>query len=110
MAFRALDVSFELVSSLRSLLPGLARLDRDLASQIRRAASSVSLNVAEGSGRSGKDRLHCYRVARGSAREVEAGLRLAVAWGYVPERAVTTALDLVNDVTSLLCGLLRGGP
>ena len=41
MAFRALDVSFELVSSLRSLMPGLARLDQDLARQIRRAASST---------------------------------------------------------------------
>jgi four helix bundle protein len=107
MSFRAQDSSFELARSLRDLLRRLARVDQELARQIRRAATSVALNLAEGNGRAGKDRLHCFRIARGSALEVEAGLELAVAWGHVDRAGVTRSLDLVHDVLAMLAGLLR---
>ena len=107
MSFRAQDTSFELASSLCDFLRRVGRQDRDLARQIRRAASSIALNLAEGNGRIGKDRLHCFRIARGSALEVQAGLRLAVAWGYVPDGTVRRPLSLVADLLAMLGGLLR---
>ncbi len=107
MSFRAQDSSFELARSLSDLLRRLGRQDRDLAQQIRRAANSIALNLAEGNGRVGKDRLHCFRIARGSALEVQAGLRLAVAWGYVADAKVSRPLSLVDDVLAMLGGLLR---
>ncbi len=107
MSFRAQDSSFELARSLSDLLRRLGRKDRDLSQQIRRAANSIALNLAEGNGRVGKDRLHCFRIARGSALEVQAGLRLAVAWGYVADANVRRPLSVVEDLLAMLGGLLR---
>ncbi len=107
MSFRAQESSYELAHSLRDLVRRLSRTDRDLSQQIRRAATSITLNLAEGSGRAGRDRLHCFRIARGSALEVQAGLHLAVAWGHVEDASVTRSLSVVNDILAMLSGLLR---
>ena len=48
----------------------------ELRSQLQRAASSIALNLAEGSGRTGKDRLHFYRIAYGSCRECQAAVEI----------------------------------
>ena len=101
------DVSYELVESLREPVRRLGRVDVDLARQVRRAASSIALNLGEGNGRAGKDRLHSFRIARGSAFEVEAGLRVAIAWGYLPADSVARCLTLLRTLLALLRGLLR---
>ncbi len=44
---------------------------KPIADQVIRSASSVPANLAEGAGRSGRDRMHHFRVAYGSAKEVE---------------------------------------
>ena len=55
------------------------RLPAHLQSQLLRAASSVVLNLAEGSGKdSPADRKRFYGIAMGSIREVQAILDLAV--------------------------------
>ncbi|MEX1312119.1 MAG: four helix bundle protein, partial [Candidatus Sulfomarinibacteraceae bacterium] len=47
---------------------------KSLADQVIRSASSVSANLAEGAGRSGRARLNHYRIAYGSAKEVDTHL------------------------------------
>ena len=42
---------------------------RSIADQLVRSASSVPANLAEGNGRSGRDRLHHFRIALASARD-----------------------------------------
>ena len=61
----------------------IERFDGDLARQLRRAATSVALNIAEGSGASGANRRQRYHSALGSAREVVACFDAAEAMSYV---------------------------
>jgi four helix bundle protein len=48
---------------------------KSIADQLIRSASSVPANLAEGHGRSGRDRQHHWRIAYASAKEVD-GLSL----------------------------------
>lgn len=55
-----------------------------LAQQIRRAAISVHLNIAEGCSRkSVAERRRFFEIARGSIVEVDAALGIAVALSYI---------------------------
>ncbi|MBI4912293.1 MAG: four helix bundle protein [Acidobacteria bacterium] len=106
--FEALEVAMEMAAALRPSLEALARRDRGLEDQVRRAAASVVLNIAEGAERRGKDRLQHYRIAAGSAAEVGAGLRLARVWGYVEGTACAEAEGLVVRVQQMLWRLTHG--
>ena len=76
-------IAVRMIADLRGSLVGIETADRDLGRQLRRAAASVVLNLAEGSGSAGGTRRERYRSAHGSLREVEAGLDVAVALGYI---------------------------
>lgn len=90
--FQVYEVALELVSALRPSVDALARRDRDLADQVRRAGSSVVLNIAEGARRWGKDRLHFYRIAAGSAAEMRVALQVARAWEFLESNSEVEAL------------------
>src|SRR5271166_6069339 len=80
---RVYDDMLETVRAMRAVVAAIERSDSDLARQLRRAASSVVLNLAEGSGSFGRVRTVRYRTALGSARESFACLRTAEAFGYI---------------------------
>ncbi len=89
---------------LRDLRPVVAKIemhDRDLGRQLRRAATSMLLNTAEGSGNSGGTRRERYRSALGSARESGACIDAALALGYV-EEIDATLLDQLDHVRAVL--------
>jgi len=102
MSFDALFVATEAVRHVRKPLELIALHDGDLANQVRRAATSVPLNIAEGRERAGRDRAHHYRVARGSAAEVVAALGVAVALGYLDDAAAADALGALDRVRAML--------
>ncbi len=77
------DVMLDAITTMRPMVRAIERRDRDLASQLRRAASSVVLNLAEGSGSVGGMRTARYRTALGSAREALSCLQVAEGFGYV---------------------------
>lgn len=77
------DVAVALVSEVAPIARQIARHDADLAKQLRRALSSVPLNVAEASDQRGARRGLHYSIALGSAREAWSAIRTAEAWGYV---------------------------
>ncbi len=100
--FVVLEVSLEAISLLRPVVLRVARLDRDLASQLRRALSSVSLNIAEGDGSSGGNRALRFSTALGSTREARAALRVAVAWGYVAPADIDAGEEMLDRVAAML--------
>ena len=102
MAFEAFEVAIQMVRSLEGPLVALDRRDPSLALQLRRAAASVPLNLSEGRRRTGKDRIHLWRVAAGSADEVVASLRVAEAFGYLGEAATAGPLRLCDRVLAML--------
>jgi four helix bundle protein len=101
MPFDAFDVSLALLRSLRSLLDKIAQHDGNLASQIRRAAASVPLNLREGRCRKGRDRLHLWRVAQGSADEIAAAVKVAEAFGYVDADDIAEPLAFLDRLLAM---------
>ena len=92
--FIAYEVSLELITALRPIVPVIAREDRDLADQLKRAASSIVLNLAEGNMSAKGNRQKHFAIAHGSANEVRAALQTAVAWGWMePSGPALAVLD-----------------
>ncbi len=105
--FEAYDIALQLIRSLRLPVASISRRDPDLARQLLRAGSSITLNLSEGNQRTGKDRLHLFRVALGSAAEVVASLDTAEAWGHVGAAEIAAALALADRVRAMLWRLSR---
>ena len=79
-----------------------------LTSQIRRAAVSVSANIAEGAGRrSTGEFIQFVGIARGSIAEVETLLILAQRLGYVDEPVSRSLLQDVYEIGRMCTGLIQ---
>jgi four helix bundle protein len=75
-----------IIETLRIMSPvvrQIAKHDVDLARQLRRAASSIALNTAEGAGSRGGNQTLRFRSAHASTQEVRACLDVAEALDYV---------------------------
>ena len=102
-----LEHSLVTVALCRPVVEAVQRKDRDLASQIRRAVSSVSLNLAEGFGAAkGNSRLR-FESALGSLYEARAGVRVALAWGFVTADAAQAVLQSMESLGGRVFGLVR---
>jgi four helix bundle protein len=79
-----------------------------LTSQIRRSASSVEANLAEGFGRrSSKDFLRFTRMADGSLQETKCFLRLAFDLGYLNPSNFTNLREQADKTGALLGGFQK---
>ena len=92
------NVMLEAIVPMRPKIAAIEMHYGDLSRQLRRAASSVVLNLAEGSGSFGCLRKARYRTALGSARETLACLECARAFGYVGQ----VDLDLNRVIGTLV--------
>jgi four helix bundle protein len=102
-----LDAVLQLVEQARPLVEALAKRDRDLASQVRRALNGVALNVAEALGSSGGNTRLRLQSALGSLYEARAGLRAAAAWRYITPEACAEVLAANDRLGARLYGLAR---
>ncbi len=110
LRFDVFVVSLEALRGLREHIAAVRAHDPDLCRQLRKAATSVSLNVAEGRRRVGRDRLHLYRIASGSADEIIAALLSAEALGYIEMEGLGGTLDLLDRVLAMLWRLTHPRP
>jgi four helix bundle protein len=99
----ALDV----VALSRSLVEVVQRKDKDLASQLRRAISSICLNLSEGFGCAGGNRRLRFETALGSLNEAMTAVRVAVAWGYLEQSDVNTLIESIGVLGGRIAGLVR---
>ena len=79
-----------------------------LVSQLRRAATSVPANIAEGKGRFSKKEFRNFLyIARGSLYEVVTYLRLSVRLGYLDASDLKRFDQSAHSIISKLSGLIR---
>jgi four helix bundle protein len=77
-----------------------------LTSQIRRAATSVAANIAEGHARSTRrDYSHFLAIARGSLSETRTYLEFASRLGYLSRNEVAPIENLATEVNKMLVSL-----
>lgn len=79
-----------------------------LISQIRRAALSVHLNIAEGaSRRSNAERKRFYEIARSSVIEIDAALDIAEELSYVDKTKIDQLEYLIVKCFKMLTGMMN---
>ena len=100
--FVAQSIAHEFIVAVRPIVVAVELVDRNLADQLRRAATSAALNAAEGNQRTGRDRAARFRIAAAECAEAVAAIRIAVAWGYVADEAATAALGLADRLGAIL--------
>ena len=108
--FEVLDIALQAAGTAIGLVGRVPATYRSLADQVVRSASSVPANLAEGHGLTGKSRMHHYRIAYGSAKEVEIHLQLLVTAGAVERSSTAEALELFDRVRAMTWRLLHPRP
>ncbi len=93
--------ALEAAGRLQGLLSVIRKRDRSLFDQVQRAMSSVVLNIAEADGNDAGTARARFATACGSAKEVRAGLQLAVAYGYVGNARVTPVDTVLDEVCAM---------
>jgi len=99
----AYRVAIEFLAVAATLLAQYPRGHAGIADQLRRAALSIPLNIAEGYGKRGRDdRARFYDIARGSAHECGAILDASKVLGIVNEETFGRGKALLYRVVSML--------
>lgn len=80
-----------------------------LTSQIKRSAVSVTSNIAEGFGRSGKqDKVRFFEISIGSLYEVQNQLLIANDMDYLPKDQYDKIVGLSIETAKLINSLKKG--
>jgi len=100
--------SIEFLALTLRLLAHLPRSEREIRDQLKRAAMSIPLNIAEGAGKpTAPDRAHYHAIARGSAMECAALLDVCRVAGFIPLREAEQGRELLTRVVSMLTRMCR---
>lgn len=79
-----------------------------LSSQMRRAAISITSNIAEGFSRDSiADKAHFYIMAHGSITELESQIIIAKDLGYIAPDRVNAVVLMADEVYRVIGGLIR---
>jgi four helix bundle protein len=101
---RIYAVVLDVVKALGPVMREVERKDPDLARQMRRALSSVALNVSEGAYSYGRNKTARYHTARGSMRETFACVEVSQALGYI-EGLDDRVFDAIGRIMATLTKL-----
>lgn len=76
-----------------------------LIDQIKRASTSVVLNIAEGSGKTKTDFQHFISISRGSVYECVAILTIALRRDYISKKEFESMYEFCNKLARMLTAL-----
>ena len=79
-----------------------------LTSQMRRAASSIPINIAEGCGRASQAELARFLdIASGSASELDYQLQLAADLGLIDQQCYEELFEILDHIRKMLTSLTK---
>jgi len=78
-----------------------------LTDQFRRAAISISLNIAEGYGASNSEFKRYLRIAKGSIRECVALITLSNSLKYIDIKQQTGMRERCSELSKMISGLIK---
>ena len=107
MALIVLELALDTIRALKPLAELIARKDKSLANQLRRSASSITLNIGEADYSDPGNARARFHTAAGSASETRAALLTAIAWGHLDERQCHRALCQLDRILGMLWGLTK---
>jgi four helix bundle protein len=110
-SFEKLEVwkkSVNLCEELLILADQVSKSDRySVGEQLRRAAISVSNNIAEGGGRNyKKEKVYFYNIARGSIYEIVNLLEICKRRKHLGEDVHTSLYQKAEEIAKMLSGLI----
>lgn len=110
--FRELKVwerAIVFVTAIYALSQNFPRAEQfGLTSQLRRAAVSISLNIAEGSGASSNvEFVRFLEISRRSVYEVITALEIANRLQYAPGDELKTLMREADEVAAMISGLIK---
>jgi four helix bundle protein len=103
----ALELAVHAAGTAIALVDRVPTKLRSIQDQVIRSASSVPANLAEGHGRSGRDRHYHYRIAFGSAKEVDVHLRILLGAGTIDRKSTEDVLADFDQVRAMLWRLMH---
>ena len=99
-------ISIEFMALAIKIVENVPRGYSSLSDQLKRAAWSIPLNIAEGCGKRGiNDKKRFYAIARGSAMECAAVIDVCQVLKIDPENALKNGKTLLIRIVSMLTKL-----
>lgn len=79
-----------------------------LSSQIRRASTSVSINIAEGAVQSSKNKfMRFLYISMGSVSELDTLFEISLKLNYLSTQEYDTLMEELNTISAMLNGLIK---
>ena len=103
----ALDIALQAAGTAIALVDRVPTKLKSLQDQVIRSASSVPANLAEGHGRAGRDRLYHYRIAYGSAKEVDVHIQILAGAGAINRMKAEITIELFDRVRAMTWRLIN---
>ena len=104
----AYHVALEMVAGVETLVADFPRGHSELKDQLRRSASSVVRNIAEGANRwPARDKASRFVSAHGECGECHASLAIALAIGVITKSQFRPLVTLADRVAAMPSGLIQ---